>query len=103
MSGLGLSPLDVVDLEDVASHAACHHICLRLSLVNIIDAHGVSYELWRGGWPHLNFRELISRVQRVITLALGLELDNLGGCSADVVCLEIRLLLIQTNVKSSRS
>ena len=101
VSLLGARPRDIVQFHWVARRPPRHNVGLGSALVDVIDGHGVSDELGRGGRPHLDLRDLVCGIQGVVTLPLGLEFDDLGLSSSKVICLEICFFLDQTNVKGT--
>ena len=77
VSLLSTSPGDIIQFHWITRWSACHDVSFRPALVNVVNGHGVTDKLGRGGWSHLHFRNLIGGIQRVIALSLGLELDDL--------------------------
>ena len=103
VSLLGARPCDIVQFHWVTRWPPRHNVGLGSALVDVVDGHGVSDELGRGGGSHLDLRDLVCGIQGVVTLSLGLEFDDLGLSSCKVISLEICFFLDQTNVKSTRA
>ena len=99
--GLGASSLDVVKLHDIASGAAGHGVSLGPRLVDIVDVHGVADVLRGCGLANLNLGQVVGGIQRIVTLSLRLELDDLRGGTADVVRLQVGLPLVEADVEGS--
>ena len=99
--GLGACSLDVVKLHDVASGAASHGISLGPGLVDIVDVHGVADVLGWRGLANLDLGQVVGGIQRIVTLSVRLELDDLGGGAADVVRLQVGLLLVEADVEGA--
>lgn len=103
VTSLSARALDIIKLHDIASGASGHRVSLRPRLINIIDDHGIANELRRSRWACLNLGQVVDGVQRVIGLALRLELDNLRGSSTDIVSPQVSFLLVQSNVEGARA
>ena len=70
---------NVIGFHDIACGTTLHGIGLRPATLDIIDGHGVTDELRWSCWANLDLSQLIIGVQGVISLPLGLELDDLRG------------------------
>ena len=103
MSLLRSCAVDIVDVHDVTSLAASHDISLGLAALNVVDSHGVADELGRSCWSDLDLRQIVIWVQRIISLSRGLELDNLGSGSMNIIGRQVCLVLVQTHMEGTWS
>ena len=103
VSLLSSSSSNIINFQDITGDSALHGISLGSSLINVVDVHGVADELGRGGRTHLDLRDVVLRVQRVIGLSLGLELDDLRMSKRQILRSEICLILVEADMKGSWS
>ena len=101
MSLLGTSPGDIIQFHWITRWSACHDVSFRPALVNVVNGHGVTDKLGRGGWAHLHLGNFIGGIQRVIALSLGLELDDLGLGPFKVSSPQVGLILDESDVQSA--
>ena len=103
MSHLSFSARNIISFHDIASGTTLHSISLGPAPVDIIDCHGVTDEL---GWcrgANFDLSQPIVRVKRVISLPLGLELNDLRGSSLDVPSIQISLILVEVDMECARA
>ena len=81
MSHLCFSALNIISFHDIANGTTLHSISLRPASVDIIDSHGVTDELGWSSGANFDLSKSIVGVQWVISLPLGLELDDLRSCT----------------------
>ena len=74
----------------------------RLRARNIRHVHLVSDELVGRWCLILGLLQIIPRIERVLRLTLGRELDALRNCPLDVVHLHLIVWLVQANVQLAR-
>ena len=103
MSLLCLRALNVFSLHDITCGATLHGIGLRPAFVDVIDGHGVADELRWSCRANLNFSQPVIGIQRVISLPLGLELDDLRCGALDVLSVQVCLILIEVDVECTRA
>lgn len=103
MTHVGLSSFDVVKSHWVARLPTRHYVSPGPCLVDVVDFHGVSEELGRRGWPDFNLWQVVIWVQRIVSLSFRLELDNLRCSSTNVICLKVRLFLVEADVEGARA
>ena len=103
MPHLCSSALNVINFHDITSWTTLHSISLRLTSVNIINRHGITDELGRGCRADFDFSQLIVGVQWVISLPLGLELNDLRSGARDILSCQVGLILVEVNMECSRA
>ena len=100
-----LSPCssNIIDLHWVTSGSTLHNIGLRPALVDIVDGHCVANEFGGSSWAHLHLRNHVRGIQRVISLPLRLELDDLGLGTLQILRPQIGLLLNKADMEGARA
>lgn len=98
-----MSALDVISLHDLLDFGGRVTVFLRLSLLNIMDAHLIADKLRGRHGPVLHLRDLVDWVQRVRAIPDGRELDTLRGRALDVFVGQVGLRLEQANVQGPGS
>ena len=103
VSHLSFSARNIISFHDIASGTTLHSISLGPTSLNIIDCHGVTDELGRCRRANFDISQLIVRIKRVISLPLGLELNDLRCSTLDVPSIQISLILIEVNMECTRA
>ena len=103
VSLLSSSSSNIINFQDITGDSTLHGVSFGSGLIDVVDVHGVADELGRGGRTHLDLRDVVLWVQRVIGLSLGLELDDLRMSKRQILRSEICLILVEANMKGSWS
>jgi len=103
MSLLGSCASDIVNFHWITSGSSGHDVRLGPALLDIINLHRITDEFRGSGWPHLDLRNIVTGIQRVISLSLRLELNDLWLSSIQILRLQVCLLLDETDMKGTRS
>ena len=99
MSHLCFSALNIISFHDIANGTTLHSISLGPASVDIIDSHSVTDEL---GWcrgADFDLSQSVVRIQWVIALPLGLELDDLWSSARDVLSIQVSLILVEVDME----
>ena len=103
MSLLRARARNIIDLHHITCGAASHLVNFGPRLVNVINHHGVPDKFRGSGRTHINLRQVVGRVQRIVRLTLRLELDNLGGSPVNIARFQRGFFLDEADVQRART